>query len=259
MTDEERQREPSLALSTTMSGGVIGNAIGSVFGERSAMAETHIRDMIWDYQVLARTVYGEARGELLEGKVAVAFVFRNRALSRRWLGSVAACCLQPKQASCWNDNDPNRTVMGSSYLHNDPGFEECYGIAAAVLNGVGFTDPTGGAFYYLTTELIQRGKAPPWWARVTPTVRIGGHSFATYDFSSRDQENPPGWPEGPSKWTRDRAAWTERERYRDALQFYAHQWHWMPFRAGGPSRVLTAVAGDTEANGWAMAEEALKP
>lgn len=218
-------------------------------------------DAYWDQQVLARTIVGEARGEPAQGKIAVAFVFKNRMLSRRWLDSVAACCLQPKQASCWNDGDPNRTVLASANLHSATQYGDCWEIAGAVLYSSTLTDPTGGAFYYLTTELIQRGKAPSWWAKVTPTVRIGAHSFATLDFNTRSNDslgNPPGWPDGPSRWAQDRAMWNAHERYRDALQFYGRHEHWMGQMESGPNRLLTAIAGDLGPDGWAVAEAALK-
>src|SRR5512134_3045692 len=59
-----------------------------------------------DLSVMARTVYGEARGEPHEGRLAVAHVILNRARAGGWFGAgVSEVCLQ---FSCWNPGDPNR-------------------------------------------------------------------------------------------------------------------------------------------------------
>src|SRR3546814_13540556 len=64
--------------------------------------------------VLARTVWGEARGESVRGMEAVASVVVNRvrrAIARGgywWGNDVVGVCLRPCQFSCWADGDPNR-------------------------------------------------------------------------------------------------------------------------------------------------------
>lgn len=61
-----------------------------------------------DIDILARTIYGEARGEPWEGKIAVAWVVRNRAERGGWWGdTIREVCLKPWQFSCWNETDPN--------------------------------------------------------------------------------------------------------------------------------------------------------
>ena len=58
--------------------------------------------------ILARTIYGEARGESISGMEAVASVVLNRVAfaNRRgrfwWGNSIAEVCRAPKQFSCWN-------------------------------------------------------------------------------------------------------------------------------------------------------------
>ncbi|MGH3756111.1 MAG: cell wall hydrolase, partial [Pseudonocardiaceae bacterium] len=65
-----------------------------------------------DWEVMGRTLYGEARGEPFDGLVAVAWVIRNRAESPRWWGrDVKGVCLHPLQFSCWNETDPNRKII----------------------------------------------------------------------------------------------------------------------------------------------------
>src|SRR5688500_14939750 len=66
-----------------------------------------------EIDVLARTLWGEARGEGSGGMQAVAGVVLNRlAVSRRkgklwWGNDVIGICQKPYQFSCWNKNDPN--------------------------------------------------------------------------------------------------------------------------------------------------------
>ena len=70
-----------------------------------------------DVDALARTVFGEARGECLSGQEAVASVILNRvAFSGRrggywWGNTVYEVCHKPWQFSCWNQNDPNRRLL----------------------------------------------------------------------------------------------------------------------------------------------------
>ena len=71
-------------------------------------------------EVLARTLYGEARGEGLPGIEAVACVILNRvafakARGRYWWGNtVSQVCLKPGQFSCWNAGDRFHNCFSSS-------------------------------------------------------------------------------------------------------------------------------------------------
>ena len=64
-----------------------------------------------DRDILARTLFGEARGEGLVGQIAVAWTIRNRVedgKAKSWWGEgYAGVCLKPYQFSCWNQNDLN--------------------------------------------------------------------------------------------------------------------------------------------------------
>ena len=59
-----------------------------------------------DLFTLARTVYGEARGESDQGRAAVAHVVLNRFRSDKWFsaGTIEAVCRKPSQFSCWNND-----------------------------------------------------------------------------------------------------------------------------------------------------------
>jgi hypothetical protein len=65
-----------------------------------------------DLSVMARTVFGEARGEPYQGRLAVAHVILNRVRAGGWFGaSVSEVCLKRWQFSCWNPGDPNRARL----------------------------------------------------------------------------------------------------------------------------------------------------
>jgi len=120
--------------------------------------------------VLARTLWGEARGEGRRGVEAVAAVIMNRLAAGRWGATVDAVCRAPKQFSCWNPGDPNRPKLEAVDARN-PAFALCRGVAEAALAGR-LADPTGGATHYHARGLV------PWWARGrAPCAAIGRHLF----------------------------------------------------------------------------------
>lgn len=124
-----------------------------------------------DIDTMARTIYGEARGESQDGKLAVAHVIRNRAERGGWWGaSIEDVCRHPWQFSCWNENDPNRVKLDALDA-NDPVAAECLWAALAVLLGK-HVDNTSGSCHYHATHV-----APDWSQGLTPVGQIGGHLF----------------------------------------------------------------------------------
>ncbi len=125
-------------------------------------------------ETLARTIWGEARGESDAGKIAVASVVRNRAtagLLSGWPSDIAGVCTQRLQFSCWNSNDPNRPLL-LSVTEADPTYARCLEIAAGVVSGT-IPDNTGGATCYYNPAVV----TPSWAASMTVTARIGNHLF----------------------------------------------------------------------------------
>lgn len=126
--------------------------------------------------ILARTLYGEARGEPVRGKEAVAAVIMNRVRRARerggyWWGStVPEVCLKRWQFSCWNENDPNREKI-LAVTPDNRNFAACLRIAKRAVAGV-LADPTDGATHYHT-----EGCAPLWAVGRQPSAVIGRHSF----------------------------------------------------------------------------------
>jgi len=126
-----------------------------------------------DQDILARTIYGEARGEGYSGMQAVANVVMNRANdpANRWPKAPASVCLQPYQFSCWNPGDPNYPLISGA----DPAdaiFDSCSNIASLAILGQ-LPDITGGAQFYFNPALA----APSWAAGMTKTATIGNHVF----------------------------------------------------------------------------------
>ncbi|OKH33850.1 hypothetical protein NIES2119_22165 [[Phormidium ambiguum] IAM M-71] len=122
--------------------------------------------------MLARTIYGEARSESLEGKIAVAWVVKNRALKSPnygWPNDIGDVAQQPWQFSAWNYNDPNKAIMQAL---NGQVLEDYKKIARDVLEG-GIPDPTLGADHYYNPSAA----SPDWQYAGVQTTVIGNHVF----------------------------------------------------------------------------------
>lgn len=128
--------------------------------------------------ILARTLWGEARGESVRGKEAVAAVVVNRVRHARagramwWGRTISDVCLKPDQFSCWSNPSggcPDAMVV----VPGDPCLAVCVRIARRAVAGV-LEDPTGGATCYHA-----RSVHPRWaWSRI-PSAEVGEHIFYT--------------------------------------------------------------------------------
>lgn len=126
-----------------------------------------------ELDTMARTVWGEARGEVDPGMAAVAWVIKNRADKGGWWGStIEAVCTKAWQFSCWNVNDPNRPKLMAVTM-DDPCFAKAMMICNAVICGT-IADPTGGATSYYERHMVP---APEWALGKIPTATIGNHVF----------------------------------------------------------------------------------
>lgn len=129
-----------------------------------------------DLDVLTRTIWGEARGETPEGRIAVGWTIRNRVFdgkTKSWWGEgYRGVCTAPWQFSCWNANDPNSAYLLGTKPIPAKEYDMCKVAALAVLDGV--VDPSKGATHYFVTKM----KNPPAWRlKATLTAVIGAHSF----------------------------------------------------------------------------------
>lgn len=134
-----------------------------------------------DRDVLARTLWGEARGEGLAGMVAVAWSIRNRVdmdlhndgKPDWWGEGYTEVCQKPYQFSCWNKSDPNQPYLSGAKQIPFRELAQCRVAADQVIDGK-VTDPTGGATHYYATTMP---KAPAWAAKAKQTLKLGHHIF----------------------------------------------------------------------------------
>ena len=137
-----------------------------------------------EIEVLARTIFGEARGEPVEGQIAVAYCIVHRAqiakeyvsrtLHRHPLygnGTIRAACQAPLQFSCWNDGDPTKARMLAVTLA-DPAYRCAHDIAEKVIKGEA-EDGLPGTTHYFNPDVV----AAPKWAAGLPYTTIGHHRF----------------------------------------------------------------------------------
>ncbi|MCG8683468.1 MAG: cell wall hydrolase [Desulfobacterales bacterium] len=124
-----------------------------------------------DMDTLARTLWGEARGDGEIGMQAVANVVLNR-LKRpaRFQATVGRVCRQHKQFSCWNERDPNRTKLESVDSRN-AAFTMALDVARRAIRDQ-LPDITSGADHYHHHTI-----SADWSIGHTPCARIGDHVF----------------------------------------------------------------------------------
>ena len=114
-----------------------------------------------DYELLARIISAEARGESYLGQVAVGAVILNRVEHPSFPDTVSGVVYQNGAFSCLYD--------GQFY---EPISDSAYSAARDALNGL---DPSGGAIYYYNPA-----KATNKWIFSRPIITtIGGHVFCS--------------------------------------------------------------------------------
>lgn len=129
-----------------------------------------------DLDALTLTIWGEAQGEPIEGKLGVASVIRNRVLSHyRGAQTYLAVCTAHAQFSVWTDSVAAMTaeqkVLAGS--HPDSTLLLCQEIARATIAGL-LPDVTKGANHYYALSM----PTPPVWALgQTPLITLGRQRF----------------------------------------------------------------------------------
>lgn len=129
-----------------------------------------------DVDVLARTIYGEARGEILAGQEAIASVVLNRLEFSKnkggywWGNSISEICRKPWQFSCWNKNDVNYRII-NNVTDDDKVFALAKRIARRAVAGM-LKDATEKSTHYHTKNV-----RPKWSIGKIPAAEIGSHFF----------------------------------------------------------------------------------
>jgi len=133
-----------------------------------------------DLMVMARTVWGEARGESEDGQLAVAYIILNRARNfkgRKGMfgnGTIKSVCFAYKQFSCWNKDDPNYNKI-LKLDQSDKEYSAIKKICFNVLLGK-LHDITRGSTHYYAKSM----KKEPYWAKNIEDddkIAIGNHFF----------------------------------------------------------------------------------
>lgn len=131
-----------------------------------------------DIDILARTIYGEARGEYggigrIASLIAVGNVVMNRVKARgRYGRTIQEVCQKPWQFSCWNEGDPNRSVIIRDVI-DDPIYALCREVAINVSREQ-WPDLTKGSDHYHASTIPV---LPRWAATIKPSVCLGKHVF----------------------------------------------------------------------------------
>jgi len=129
-----------------------------------------------EIDVMARTLWGEARGQGQLGMQAVANVILNRVKTAQrfngywWGNSIIEVCHKPYQFSCWNKFDPSYKRLlrvSESNIH----FMTALRVARRARLGL-LDDVTHGADHYHADYV-----APDWAKGRKPTAVIGAHRF----------------------------------------------------------------------------------
>ena len=129
--------------------------------------------MTTDLDWIAMTVWGEARGESFQGKLAVAYVICNRMTKAQT--SACAVVLKPWQFSFWNTDDPSRHRMQPSFTNAD--WRDSYKAAAAAYFAT-LPDPTKGSTSYLNPKVCTADqKKRAGYTRERVVTSIGNHDF----------------------------------------------------------------------------------
>lgn len=149
-------------------------ALGGIIKPPKTNAEDFYNAL--EVDVLARTLWGEARGEGETGMRAVACVILNRARIAKekngywWGNDIIQVCQKPYQFSCWNRSDPNFLKL-QAVDESNPQFAAAMRIAKQAVSGR-LADMTGNATHYHAKTIM------PYWAKgETPSATIGNHIF----------------------------------------------------------------------------------
>lgn len=103
--------------------------------------------------LLPMLLWGEARGEIALGKLAILWVVKNRADKRGT--SMKEEILRPAQFSSFNHDDPNRAKMLTAYKLDPYGWKACQAIVDVFPYT---TSPVGDADHYYAYNQV----SPPW-------------------------------------------------------------------------------------------------
>jgi N-acetylmuramoyl-L-alanine amidase len=149
--------------------------------------DLNLFESLTDKQILALTIYGEARGEIRAGQIAVGSVILERVKHKDWEGkTIPEVCLKPYQFSCYLPSDPNfpaLKLLAGDWQHKyvqSPELQNCYQIADGLIDGEIPETPEIAehhACQYVTNAMLHSTSPPSWVGKMSLVVVIGGQSF----------------------------------------------------------------------------------
>jgi N-acetylmuramoyl-L-alanine amidase len=148
------QRRNGLAVD-----GIVGKRTASAMGVNLSSSTSSGGVTSSDLNLLARVVYGEARGEPYTGQVAVAAVVLNRMKSASFPNTIAGVIYQSGAFDCVADGQINLTPNATAKK-----------AAQDALNG---WDPTYGCLYYYNPKTATN----KWMLSRPVKLSIGNHAF----------------------------------------------------------------------------------
>lgn len=130
--------------------------------------------------LLARMIFGEARGCSYLERVAVGYTAINRAKDgKKWNGeTVKEAILKQKQYSCFNEDDKNREKLIDPEKEDAKSFYECLEVSRRILSGKE-KDPTNGATHYFNPNIV----LPDWAKKLEKIGKIKiNDKFSVHEF-----------------------------------------------------------------------------
>ncbi|MDX5412813.1 MAG: cell wall hydrolase [Rhodobacterales bacterium] len=138
----------------------------------ATLAQADIDMSPFQFRCLARNIYHEARGEDIDGQIAVAQVTMNRVMSEKYPDTICEVVREdrgPKPWDCqfswWCNGKPNTPTDFEAY-------QLAAIVAAEVIKGEP-EDYVGGALHYVAESAMDRG----WVRNMTVYGQIGRHVF----------------------------------------------------------------------------------
>jgi spore germination cell wall hydrolase CwlJ-like protein len=120
----------------------------------------------YEIYCMAQAVYHEARGEPVEGQIAVAYVVLNRMRNPVWPATACEVVYEPAQFTDIEKTIPN--MKSDAWVQ---------AVEIAALSYIGFIDnPIGDAFYYYNPKKV---KHPKHCKKSKKIGKIGNHVFYT--------------------------------------------------------------------------------
>ena len=151
------------------------------------MANEEVFRSLSAVEILSVLIYGEARGEAIEGQIAVGCVVRNRVRSAHDIKTYQDVALAPYQFSAFSPRGGGQNFAetlgaaqemvsargASQHPPNPPALKQAVWVATGIITG-SLLDNTNGATHYVATWC---NPMPKWIGAMTKVAEIGQHLF----------------------------------------------------------------------------------